>query len=188
MFCARNWRCALNNPREMLARCAPGATGYEPRGGRDYKGITAADMAAAVAKITDPTGQMLVLFMWADYVDYESGLIHQLLVPASTLCVERGWEVRRPGLLSGILRAALYELKHPRICYRCNGSGVRAGVECDACAGRRWVPMSDMARAVTASIPYEAWRRWAGRYADFVAMVDGIEREAVRQMRRAIGS
>lgn len=143
-------------------------------------------MAAAVAKITDPTGQMLVLFMWADYVDYESGLINQLLVPATTLCVERGWKVRNPGLLSGILRAALYELKHPRVCYRCNGSGVRAGVECDACAGQRRVPMSDMARAVTAGIPCKSFWNWSARYPEFVAMVDGIERAAVREMRGAL--
>lgn len=176
----------MNNPREMLARCAPGATGYEPRGGRAYQGITAADMAAAVGRINDPTGQMLVLFLWADYVDYESGLINQLLVPASALCVDNGWKVRRPGLLSGILRVVLYEMKHPRACYRCNGAGVRAGVECDACGGKRRVPMSDMARAVTAAIPYDSWRHWAARYPDFVAMVDGIERAAVRDMRSAL--
>lgn len=176
------------NPREMLARCVAGAVDYGPRGSLAYDGLSASDMATAVARIKGQTGQLLVLYLWADHCDSESLLINLLLAPVSTMCVDNGWKVRRPGLLSGILRVALHEIKSPRVCRPCKGEGIRALATCDQCGGSGRRPMSSQARADVAGLPYDTWRHWDKRYDEILAVVEGYERESVRQMVRALQS
>lgn len=174
------------NPREMLSRCTAGAVGYEPRGSRVYGGLSPSDMASAVGRIKGQTGQLLVLYLWADHCHSEGLLLNLLLEPVSKLCVDKGWKVRRPGLLSGILTTILHELKSPRVCRLCNGLGIRAGVACEPCSGIGRRPMAGQTRAEVAGIPYDTWRHWERRYADIMAIVEDCERDAVRQMAYAL--
>lgn len=177
----------MTSPREMLARCAAGSAGYEIRSSRVFDAITAADIATAVGRIHTKLGQNLVLYLWADNAELEESVIMGLLFDASTVCLKNGWTVRRPGTLSGILRVGLRELKAPRVCRMCNGSGVRAGVECPKCAGAGRRPKSDEHRARISGLPPTTWRRWADRYDDLVAVIDREERMAIAQMRASMG-
>lgn len=178
----------MASPREMLARCAAGAGGYEIRSSRVFDAMTAADIAAAVSRVKTKLGQHLVLYLWADHAELEESIISGLLFDAVTICLENGWTVRKPGTLSGILRAGLRELKSPRVCRSCNGSGVRAGTGCAKCGETGRYAMSSKARARLAGMSPTTWQRWATRYDDLVWIIDRAERAAIAQMRASFGA
>lgn len=171
--------------RAILGRCtAHGATFGGIPGG--IPEITPADVAHGVGRVRDPVGRDLTLYLWASQTELEPAVVRGLLVRLSSLCADRGWRVRQAGTLRGLIRAALTEMRKPRHCGRCRGSGTRGGKPCDLCMGEGQRAYTDRQRARAAGLPWETFRAWAGRYPDVYAVVEDCERAAIKDIRRAL--
>lgn len=134
----------------------------------------------------DPLGRDLVLMLWADHAELEPTVMRGLLLRVAFLAADNGWRVRQPGTLRGLIRAVLTEMRVPRHCGRCNGSGTRAGKPCPICLGEGERAYTARQRARVAGMPWGTFQEWAGRYADIHGLIGDIESSAVRDIRKAL--
>lgn len=171
--------------REQLARLAtPSAPLQRAPTGRPE--LTPADIAMGVSHVREPARAVL-LYLWAGHDDLRQTAITGLLVPLSRVAVDQGWPKPKPGTLSALLGAALSEIRRPRTCPKCNGSGVYAGRTCDRCDGEGIIPRSGRALARHAGISASTWHDWAPAYPVVQGFVRQVEAGGMRAVRAAVG-
>ena len=173
------------NPRALLARCAANGAAFER--GTGAPELTPADVAHAAAQIRQPAGRALVLYLWAGHTESWVETRRELLLEVGKLAAAKGWRIKRPGTLSGLITLAVQEIASPHHCPRCNGSGERAGKACSRCEGDGTLPYTGRAQAFVSGLPRRTLRDWAERYGEIGELIRDIERRAINDMRRAIG-
>lgn len=174
----------MSNPRALLARCAARGGSYSiGTGGAEF---TPADIAHAAGRIREPAGRALVLYLWANHLETWQVVQRELLLEVAKLVAARGWRINRPGTLGGLIRLAVHEMGNPRHCWRCNGTGEHAGKPCEVCGGEGTLPYSERAQAFYSGLPHRTLRDWSSRYPEIAELIRGIERRAVKDMRRAL--
>lgn len=116
--------------------------------------ISKADVAAAISFAgVSVTADRLIRFLYCQDASQEplllAALVHEL---------RKSVPVERP-MLYRLVRLALLEITHRKLCRTCNGYGTVAAKACEVCGGSGLKAMAQRERAATLHVPDTTFRR-----------------------------
>lgn len=169
-------------------------------GGRSSDALTAEDVAAAVARIKNPAGRMLLVSratgmkgVEGDYGRLEAAFLERVCARAA----RHRWVVKAPreglSFYRLMTRLALFEFVLPAGCPKCEGRctqynrRLRRELPCSRCRGIGTVALSDRERARELGLHHRTYiETWKERYEGVLATVAAAYRDAKRDLSSAL--
>lgn len=143
----------MNSIRLLAKMTAKGVAIGGAAGGGTVE-ISKTDVAAAISFAgVSVTADRLIRFLYCQDTAQEP-----LLLAALVTELRKSVQVERP-MLYGLVRLALLEITHRKLCRTCNGYGTVAAKNCEVCGGSGLKAMSQRERAAVLHVPDTTFRR-----------------------------